>query len=139
MHTIPGATTHVVAQAIGGCAGANPPLERSAPPVARSTTGPQTASPQTASPQPASPRLSSFEAWRDGFRGRALAQGISPRVFDAAFAGVVRSSHSRPRWTNRQSAKRAFQRPPRARNSVMLGWPVCAVMPPSTTSVVPVM
>ena len=30
----------------------------------------------------------SFAAWRDGFRSRALAQGIRPQVFDAAFAGV---------------------------------------------------
>ena len=38
-------------------------------------------------PQPAR-RPSSFTAWRDGFRGRALAQGIQPQVFDAAFQGV---------------------------------------------------
>ena len=54
-------------------AGANPPLETSDPPLARSAP----------SPQPAS-----FTAWREGFRGRALAQGIDPRVFDAAFRGV---------------------------------------------------
>lgn len=78
MRRIPVAATLVVALAIGGCAGANPPLERSAPPVARSAP----------SPQPASFRPASFAAWRDGFRSRAIAQGISPQVFDAAFAGV---------------------------------------------------
>lgn len=30
----------------------------------------------------------SFQRWIDGFRGRALAQGISPTVFDRAFRGV---------------------------------------------------
>jgi membrane-bound lytic murein transglycosylase B len=63
------------AVAIGGCAGANPPLETSNPPLSRSVATP--------SPQPAS-----FTAWRDGFRGRALRQGIRPEVFDAAFRGV---------------------------------------------------
>lgn len=63
----------VLALAVGGCAGANPPLETSAPPRARSA----------ASPQPAS-----FAAWREEFRSRAVAQGISPQVFDAAFRGV---------------------------------------------------
>jgi membrane-bound lytic murein transglycosylase B len=29
-----------------------------------------------------------FERWIDGFRGRAIAQGIRPQVFDAAFQGV---------------------------------------------------
>ena len=55
----------------GGCAAANPPLETS-PPMARSLT----------------PHYPTFDAWRDSFRGRALAQGIRPAVFDAAFAGV---------------------------------------------------
>jgi membrane-bound lytic murein transglycosylase B len=59
---------------IGGCAGANP-LETSEPPLSRSIASP--------SVQPAS-----FAAWRDGFRGRALSQGIRPEVFDAAFRGV---------------------------------------------------
>jgi membrane-bound lytic murein transglycosylase B len=35
-----------------------------------------------------SPQPASFTAWRDGFRSRALAQGIEPQVFDAAFRGV---------------------------------------------------
>jgi membrane-bound lytic murein transglycosylase B len=61
----------LVALGAGGCAGA--PLEKSEPPMARATP----------SPQPAS-----FTAWRDGFRPKALAAGISPQVFDAAFRGV---------------------------------------------------
>jgi membrane-bound lytic murein transglycosylase B len=36
----------------------------------------------------ASPRPADFVAWRDGFRRQALAKGISPAVFDAAFANV---------------------------------------------------
>ncbi len=32
---------------------------------------------------------SAFDTWRQGFRTTALAQGISPRLFDAAFAGVT--------------------------------------------------
>ena len=60
-----------LALAAGGC-GANPPAT-STPPMARNAP----------SPQPAS-----FTAWRDGFRARALAQGIQPAVFDAAFQGV---------------------------------------------------
>jgi peptidoglycan lytic transglycosylase B len=62
----------LLAVAAGGC-GANPPLETSSPPMARSAS----------SPQPAS-----FAAWRDGFRARAVAEGIQPAVFDAAFRGV---------------------------------------------------
>lgn len=73
MSRIPVVVTLAAGLVAAGCAGANPPLERSAPPVARSVTSPQAVS---------------FEAWRAGFRGRALAQGIRPAVFDAAFAGV---------------------------------------------------
>ena len=29
-----------------------------------------------------------FDAWVTGFRGRALAQGVSPSTFDRAFAGA---------------------------------------------------
>jgi lytic murein transglycosylase len=35
------------------------------------------------------PPPASFSAWRDDFRGRALASGIEPSVFDAAFRGVA--------------------------------------------------
>jgi peptidoglycan lytic transglycosylase B len=69
-----------LAVAAGGC-GANPPLETSAPPMARSAS----------TPSADSPRPGSFTAWRDGFRDRALAQGIRPAVFDAAFRGVTPS------------------------------------------------
>ena len=60
--------------ATAGCgAGANQQIETSAPPVARNAP----------SPQP-----ESFTAWRAQFRTKAIAQGISPGVFDAAFQGV---------------------------------------------------
>ena len=69
-----------LALATGGCgAGAFSPIESSNPPLARNTATPAAAP----SPQPAS-----FTAWRDGFRPRALAQGIRPEVFDAGFRGV---------------------------------------------------
>ena len=32
---------------------------------------------------------SAFDAWRQGFRATALAQGIDPRLFDTAFVGVT--------------------------------------------------
>jgi membrane-bound lytic murein transglycosylase B len=67
------AVTLAFAVLVAGCAGANPPLETSQPPMAR----------QAPAPMP-----TSFATWRDGFRGRAMAQGIRPQVFDAAFAGV---------------------------------------------------
>lgn len=66
-------TVLMLAMVAAGCgAGANPPVQSRAP-VARDLP----------SPQPAS-----FVEWRAGFRQRALAQGIRPDVFDAAFAGV---------------------------------------------------
>jgi membrane-bound lytic murein transglycosylase B len=65
--------TLLLALATGGCAGANPPLETSPPPLARSA---------------ATPQASSFTAWKQAFRARALAEGIRPQVFDAAFQGV---------------------------------------------------
>jgi membrane-bound lytic murein transglycosylase B len=57
----------------------------------------------------------SFGAWRAAFRGRALAKGIRPDVFDAAFAGVSPSERvleldrfqpefSRPIWEYLDSA-----------------------------------
>jgi len=58
---------------LGGCGvSANPPLD-SAPPAARAAPIVQYAS---------------FALWRDAFRGRALAAGVAPQVFDRAFAGV---------------------------------------------------
>ncbi|MFT3972373.1 MAG: lytic murein transglycosylase [Amaricoccus sp.] len=64
--------TLTLALAVGGCAGANPPSTQTPPPAR-----------VEASPQPAS-----FVAWRESFRPKAMAAGISPAVFDAAFAGV---------------------------------------------------
>ncbi len=73
MHQLPLAA-FVLAFATGGCgAGANSPIETSSPPMSRADTA---------------PRAASFSAWRDAFRGRAIAQGIRPEVFDAAFRGV---------------------------------------------------
>ena len=63
--------TQTLALVVGGCAGANPP-ETASPPTAR-----------VASPQP-----QGFLAWRESFRPKATAAGISPATFDAAFAGV---------------------------------------------------
>ncbi len=63
----------LLAMVAGGCGvSANSPLQTSSAPMSRSQ-----------SPQPAS-----FNAWRDGFRTKALARGIRPDVFDAAFQGV---------------------------------------------------
>jgi membrane-bound lytic murein transglycosylase B len=56
---------------------ANPPLETSTPPLARSNLS-------TLTPVPAD-----FQAWRASFRPRAIEAGIAPQVFDAAFAGVA--------------------------------------------------
>ena len=72
-----------VAVAASGCAGANSPLETSAPPLARANADNTPPMARSLSPQPAG-----FTAWRDGFRARALQQGISSQVFDAAFQGV---------------------------------------------------
>jgi membrane-bound lytic murein transglycosylase B len=68
----------VAAATTVGCAGATPPLTRSDPPLARA------AADLSSAPQPAS-----FAAWRDDFRRRALAEGISARTFDDAFRGVT--------------------------------------------------
>jgi membrane-bound lytic murein transglycosylase B len=69
---IPLAVSLFVFFAAGCGVSANSAVETSPPPMSR-----------TQSPQPAS-----FQAWRAGFRSRALAQGIRPDVFDAAFRGV---------------------------------------------------
>ncbi|MEO0999552.1 MAG: lytic murein transglycosylase [Pseudomonadota bacterium] len=62
----------LAAGALAGCA------EAEAPPTA---TAP--------APRPESVSVgASFTAWREGFRPRALAAGIAPATFDAAFAGV---------------------------------------------------
>jgi membrane-bound lytic murein transglycosylase B len=70
--------TVVLAVAVtAGCAGATAPLMQSGPPLARANA-------ELATP----PRTMSFVEWRDDFRGRALAQGIAPATFEAAFRGV---------------------------------------------------
>jgi membrane-bound lytic murein transglycosylase B len=58
------------------------------------------------SPAPApQPAEQSFDDWRKGFRQQALAAGIQPQVFDAAFAGVspdpsvVAADRSQPEFT----------------------------------------
>ena len=48
----------------------------------------------------------SFDRWVVGFRGRALAQGISPRVFDAAFRGVRFNSEVIDKDRNQAEFKR---------------------------------
>lgn len=48
----------------------------------------------------------SFDRWVVGFRGRALAQGISPRVFDAAFRGVRYNSEVVDKDRNQAEFKR---------------------------------
>lgn len=64
----------LLAFGVAGCgAGANQQVDARVPPAARNSP----------SPQP-----ESFVAWKAAFRTRAIAQGISPGVFDAAFQGV---------------------------------------------------
>ena len=64
----------VVLMLVPGCVGAN--VERSPRPEPR---------PEGVA---AAPRGASFEAWVAAFRGRALAEGVSARAFDAAMGGV---------------------------------------------------
>ncbi|HET7410391.1 MAG TPA: lytic murein transglycosylase [Paracoccaceae bacterium] len=45
--------------------------------------------PGAAPPAAAEPQPASFAEWREGFRARALAAGISASTFDRAFAGVA--------------------------------------------------
>ncbi|KPQ06871.1 MAG: membrane-bound lytic murein transglycosylase MltB [Rhodobacteraceae bacterium HLUCCA12] len=59
---------------LGGCGGAF---------ADRFTGGVEAARLSTTAPRPAA-----FDRWIDGFRPRALDQGIEPRVFDRAFAGI---------------------------------------------------
>lgn len=64
----------LLALVAGGCGvSANSALQTSSAPMSRSNL----------------PEYSSFTAWRNDFRSRALAQGIRPDVFDAAFQGVT--------------------------------------------------
>lgn len=74
------------------------PLQRSLEGASASTPAPaetRTAPAETrAAEQPplAEPVAQSFAQWRDGFRLEAIAAGISPEVFDQAFAGVTPDS-----------------------------------------------
>jgi membrane-bound lytic murein transglycosylase B len=78
-------------------------LERSARPVARPLAVPAATAaavvlpprprpaivtPQREEPVPVATSNLGFQRWIDGFRRRALAAGIRPQVFDAAFQGV---------------------------------------------------
>ena len=63
----------VVALGTAGCGGGGTSPVEAGPMASRTQT---------------SPRPADFIAWRDGFRRQALAQGIGPAVFDAAFADV---------------------------------------------------
>ena len=68
-------------QGAGANAQTAPGLPQFEPLAGDSMTGPETLM-DAASPQ-------GFHNWIDGFRARALAQGISPSVFDRAFQGVT--------------------------------------------------
>ncbi|MEM1313497.1 MAG: lytic murein transglycosylase [Pseudomonadota bacterium] len=68
------------AAALAGCAAADAPEQMS--------QTPQTRPGAAATPAPVD---QTFAGWRADFRARALAQNISPEVFDAAFAGVTPS------------------------------------------------
>lgn len=74
---LPRGAMALAAVALGGCAAAEAPRSAEAP-AARPA-------PQAAPAE----RPASFAAWRDDFRARALAAGIAPATFDAAFAGVT--------------------------------------------------
>jgi membrane-bound lytic murein transglycosylase B len=71
-----------------GCAGANPPLVTSTPPLARGATAAMEPSPLPRSAE-IRPQAASFAAWRGTFRDRALSHGIAPETFEAAFRGVA--------------------------------------------------
>ena len=74
----PEARPSLAAQAAAAVPGASPrPGARPAPVAPASPDAP-----------PAAAREAAFLAWLDGFRGRALAEGIRPDVLDAALAGV---------------------------------------------------
>ncbi|MFN4099707.1 MAG: lytic murein transglycosylase [Pararhodobacter sp.] len=78
-----------------------PPLRPSGLQVARATA-PAAPAPAAAS-TPASPQ---FEQWRAAFRERALREGIQPRVFDTAFAGL----RPDPQVLQRESNQPEFSR-----------------------------
>jgi membrane-bound lytic murein transglycosylase B len=71
-------------------------MQSAAMAAAMALAGCATSAGQTVAPEPPprpgtdapAPRAASFAEWRDGFRARALAAGISPATFERAFAGV---------------------------------------------------
>jgi len=73
------------------------------PPAARSAASAGGASLQPPPPQQAA----SFEEWRAGFRTRAIAAGVRPATFDAAFAGVT----PHPEVTRLDAAQAEFSKP----------------------------
>jgi len=89
-----------------GCLGANAP-ERSIIPEARRALGTQETVQVT--------RPSGFQAWIEGFRARALAEGITPATFDRAFRDIrflddvirrdrAQAEFTRPLWQYLDSA-----------------------------------
>ena len=92
------ACSWATAAALAGCAAADAPEQMSQTPTTR----------PAAATTPA-PVEQTFAQWREGFRARALAQGIPQAVFDPAFAGITPSDRvleldafqpefSRPIW-----------------------------------------
>ncbi len=90
---------------LSSCADAPAPKPATAPlpQASQPASKPVATSPQ-ATPSVAMPAVS-FDAWRDGFRREALAQGIEPALFDRAFAGitpdasVIAADRSQPEFT----------------------------------------
>lgn len=74
----------LAATAAAGCASADGPTSVGGTPPSR----PGASAPVAAPAATPAPDFADFQAWKRAFRGKALAQGIRPDVFDAAFAGV---------------------------------------------------
>ncbi len=96
--------TLVAGTALGLVACAAKPLAESYAPRPASSASQSTVEAPTAG-APAALPLPGFAEWRDQFRQQALAAGISPRVFDEAFAGVtpdptvITADRSQPEFT----------------------------------------
>ncbi|MHA6963597.1 murein transglycosylase [Zobellella denitrificans] len=71
----------VIGAVLSGCAG----QAETSQPAPAAVQPPQ---PAASTVPPGAAEQQSFAAWRQGFRGRALAAGIRPAVFDAAFRDV---------------------------------------------------
>ncbi|MEM6490029.1 MAG: lytic murein transglycosylase, partial [Pseudomonadota bacterium] len=69
---------------------AGEPVPPERPAAANTSAGETNAAAEAPAPTPAvtSTKAMDFQSWRAAFRARALAEGISPAVFDAAFDGV---------------------------------------------------